>query len=147
MTWEEVTAVSTLALAAVTAWLALSTRRLAREANAETRANWQPVLVPDVEAEPGGVASSGLLLKDRRLTMRIRNVGRGPALNVTVVLWQEGEAERFESVFRGRSASNVVAPEERIYFQWSDFHAPRPPETMGIVAWSQLEGMITYGDV
>jgi hypothetical protein len=77
VTWEEVTAVSTLAFAAVTAWLAQSTRRLAREASAETRANWQPVLVPDVDAESGtGVAIVGLSLEDRLLSLRTERGSR-----------------------------------------------------------------------
>ena len=42
--WEPLTAIATLALAFVTAGLARSTRKLAREANAETRANWRPIL-------------------------------------------------------------------------------------------------------
>lgn len=89
MTWEEVTAVSTLALAAVTAWTARSTRRLAAEANAETRANWRPVVMPSVEADGTGCATAGLALVDGVLSLRVRNVGRGPALTVTVKLWEE----------------------------------------------------------
>lgn len=143
MTWEEVTAISTLALAAVTAGLARSTRSLAREANAETRANWRPVLVP--ESEDASTGDEGLSLDaDRLLSMWIRNIGRGPALVVTAALWDEGDPE---SVVRGRAASNVVAPGERIAFEWRDFDAPQPPAFAGLQAWSQLDGMITYGDV
>jgi hypothetical protein len=139
MTWEEVTAVSTLSLAAVTAGLAWSTRRLAREANAETRANWQPVLVPDPDI--------GIRMNGDTLELPIRNVGRGPALNVTAALWEEGAEDRFEKVFRGHSIADVVAPGDRIVFQWKNFKAPPPPSLPGINVWSQLEGGISYGDV
>jgi hypothetical protein len=145
VTWEEVTAVSTLGLAAVTFGLARSTRKLAREANAETRANWRPVLVPEVEDASTG--AKGLSLDGRLLSMRIRNIGRGPALTVTAALWVEGERGYPDPVFRGRAGSNVVAPGERITFEWHDFDAPRPPSVLGLQAWSQLDGMITYGDV
>lgn len=55
--WEEATALSTITLATVTAWLAWSTRRLAREAGAETRANWLPVVV----VETSGTTADGFL--------------------------------------------------------------------------------------
>lgn len=143
MTWEEVTAVSTLALAAVTAWTARSTRRLAAEANAETRANWRPVVMPSVEADGTGCATAGLALVDGVLSLRVRNVGRGPALTVTVKLWEE--TAPLEPI-RGHAASDVVAPGETIGFEWRNFDAPRPPKEMGIHVWSQLEGLVTYGD-
>jgi hypothetical protein len=138
--WEEATAIGTIGAAFMTAWLAASTRKLAREAGTETRANWRPVLVPD---SPDAVE-----LNDRLLSLHIRNIGRGPALTVTIALWEGGDFELFDRIYRGHADANVVAPNENIVFKWKDFDAPRTAaKSAGFVAWSVLSGRITYCDV
>lgn len=144
--WEEATAISTIALATVTAWLAASTRRLAREAGAETRANWQPVLMPYVEEDVHGVATAGLALDERTLSLRVRNIGRGPALGVSIFLSNEGTGEE-ERTYRGTASSTAAAPTDTLTFRWRDFEPPLPSELAGVGAWSVLGGRITYGDV
>lgn len=144
MTWEEVTAVSTLALAAVTAWLAQSTRWLAREAGAETRANWQPVLVVDAPNDDDGTSAS-LVFADRRLSIDVLNVGRGPALMVTSTL-SPGDDD-LPAASRGHAVRDVVAPGERMSVRWRDFDPPLPDGSFGIAAWATVDGMLTYGDV
>lgn len=140
------TAISTLVLALGTTWLARATRKLAREAGAETRANWQPVLVPDVEAAlPDG--RGGAPMKGS-LRIGVRNVGRGPALRTSLLLWEgEERPTHADKTYRGQAPSDVVPPDERVEFVWLDFDPPKPPKGEGIHVWAQLRGMITYGDV
>jgi hypothetical protein len=142
VTWEELTAVSTLLLAVVTWRLARSTRILAGEANAETRANWRPVIIPDLGVDGD---ENGLTLEGKILSMRVRNIGRGPALTIRAALHEEGNVSR--RVFRARARSDVLAPGERMTFEWREFDPPKPSAEEGIHVWSQLDGMITYGDV
>lgn len=143
----DATAGGTLALAIFTAALAWSTRRLASEAGAERRANWQPVLVPHVEKGAGGIAVAGLCLEDGTLSMRVRNVGRGPALKVSAAIWRAGIDSPIGDTRRGHAPTNVVANGEDVTFEWRDFDPPLPTAAAGIGAWSLVEGMITYGDV
>ena len=153
MTWEEVTAVSTLALAAVTAWLARSTRRLAGEANAETRANWQPVLVVDAPSDDDDGTSGGLAFDNGRLSLDIINVGRGPALLVRAALKYDapeggGQGELGQGLLPGRTTRDVVAPGEHLPVRWLDFEPPPlPDKSLGLNVWSAMSGMITCGDV
>jgi hypothetical protein len=81
--WEAVVGISTGLLALGTAALALSTRKLASETSEDIRASWRPVLVIENENEPVVFrcmegAPTGAL------TFRVRNDGRGPALNVRI---------------------------------------------------------------
>jgi hypothetical protein len=78
--WEALVAIGTLALALVTFLLVLRTSRLAKWSETDVRAQWRPVILPDVESgypisynESQGV-----------LTLRIHNGGRGPALYVRI---------------------------------------------------------------
>ncbi|MEU3341998.1 hypothetical protein [Streptomyces sp. NPDC006668] len=87
--WEALVAIATFALAAVTVWLAWSTRQLAQETAADERAQWRPVLVSAADRDnlferTGGIvrytdSSNGTLTT--YLNVVIRNVGRGPALH------------------------------------------------------------------
>jgi hypothetical protein len=144
--WEEATAIGTIALAAVTALLAATTRRLAREAGAETRANWQPVVMPHVDEDVHGIAIEGLSLDERELMLRVHNIGRGPALSVSMFLWDESVGEE-GGTYRGFASSNAVAPNFSLKFRWRDFDPPLPSKLAGVGAWSLLAGKITYFDV
>jgi len=139
--WEEATAIGTIAAAVMTAWLAWSTRKLARETSAQMQAEWQPILMPDVEQATDG-AIRGTRLENRLFWMDVRNVGRGPALTVTATLEDDDG-----KVLRGRARSNVVAPNVSTTLEWKDFDPPKPPQTSSLNTWARLNGVITYGDV
>jgi hypothetical protein len=120
--WEPVTAIGTLALAAVTVWLAASTRRLAREAGSETRANWRPVLVfePLVEGSAGG-SSAACLLSNGALSVSITNVGRGPALAISAFIVLDEHAQPMPKITRPKRVVDVVAPGARALLNWPKF--------------------------
>lgn len=99
-------AFGTLALAAVAFFLAWSTRRLATETATEVHAQWRPILVPvedsiqmfekdlsqsdqqlayrfPSQTIDGRNVDTAELLR-RQVEMTIRNIGRGPALDIQV---------------------------------------------------------------
>ncbi|MET7484065.1 hypothetical protein [Streptomyces sp. NPDC005538] len=88
--WEALVAIATFLLAAVTVWLAWSTRRLARETAADQRAQWRPLLLPvgGWEERSGGKMTQlrGIRCRGDTLRVRVRNSGRGPALHVRAQL-------------------------------------------------------------
>src|ERR1700677_3039488 len=49
--WTAVAAIGTFAVVFVTAWLAVSTRKLARASTADQRAQWRPILTVDPEGQ------------------------------------------------------------------------------------------------
>src|SRR5581483_12364251 len=137
MAWDEVTAVGTLAVAAVTAGLAWTTRRLATAAIREARANWQPVLIPEISDDVHKKIVEAKALADNVLTIGVRNVGRGPALTTTVALWlDDDEPQLVDKIYRGKAAADVVPPDERLAFRFTEFNAPEPPKDLGAQAWS-----------
>jgi|SRR5579862_418209 len=75
-TWEALAAVGTFFVAAVTAWLAGSTRSLAKAASDDLQAQWRPVLAVGTQAPVSYDDRSGAL------SVQMRNVGRGPAFGV-----------------------------------------------------------------
>jgi hypothetical protein len=78
--WTALAAVGTLALALVTAWLAVSTRKLARASTADQRAQWRPILAVDPEGRVDYEDATG------QLSFNVRNVGRGPAFGIRAEL-------------------------------------------------------------
>jgi hypothetical protein len=140
--WEPLTASGTLALALVTAWLAWSTRRLAREAGDETRANWRPVLVVEGFSSATGSAPA-VSIRDDCLYLGVHNIGRGPALVVTALL---GLEDPQREPVRSRGSSNALEPGGWLTLEWRDFKPPQPPPE-GLPAWASLIGRISYGDV
>jgi len=109
--WEALVAIGTLLLASATFILARSTRQLARETAVEVEAQWRPILVPVegtiqvfmadlteleeqiIERIPyqlvGGDEHATADMVRRRVKMNIRNIGRGPALEIMVSkLWE-----------------------------------------------------------
>jgi hypothetical protein len=89
--WEALVAIGTIGLTLVTAYLAATTRRVAKATLAEVSSQWRPVLAPAAQFKEGTSDA-----QDARqvfafeqfgyyppfLTIWIRNVGRGPALFV-----------------------------------------------------------------
>jgi hypothetical protein len=81
--WNEVVAISTGVLAAFTAWLAWSTRSLARETGEDVRAEFRPVLI---DGGQGGLTiaygANGL----GNAIVHVLNVGAGPAINTEAII-------------------------------------------------------------
>jgi len=131
---EGVAAIGTLVLAAFTAWLAWTTRRLARAAGSETRANWRPVLVFALATLEGG-----------RLSLSVRNVGRGPALRLGAYIMLDSEKPK---ITRPRQLADVVAPGEPAVIEWSDFDPPTSAVAgVGLPVWDGFDGELSYFDV
>jgi hypothetical protein len=81
--WSAVAGIATVILALFTAWLAKSTRDLARETDQDVRAAWRPILATE---EPRITVREDLP-NDRyvvQLQLLVVNTGRGPALNCEV---------------------------------------------------------------
>ena len=137
---------ATLALALFTAVLAWSTRRLAREAGNETRANWRPVLAIEASYTMGG-SSPAVGLHEGTLSVGVNNIGRGPAIEVTAFLLTD-EATALGGVrpLRPTLQSDVLAPDGRLILTWPSFDAPQPPMDAENV-FAALDGQISYGDV
>jgi hypothetical protein len=74
--WTAVAAIGTFAVVFVTAWLAVSTRKLARASTADQRAQWRPILTVDPEGQVDYDDATG------EWSLELRNVGRGPAFGV-----------------------------------------------------------------
>ncbi|MFF4499438.1 hypothetical protein [Streptomyces sp. NPDC001401] len=94
--WDMLVALGTLGLAAVTVWLAWSTRQLARETAADQRAQWRPVVLPAGDWQRGQAQrdrSTNYFGTGRHAILRVRvwNSGRGPALHVRVQLERAGQ--------------------------------------------------------
>jgi hypothetical protein len=77
--WDSLVAIGTLVLALVTAWLAWSTRKLARETADDVSSQLRPVLIDSAE----GVLVVGYPQDSDQgaFTLAVKNVGPGPALN------------------------------------------------------------------
>jgi hypothetical protein len=122
-------ALATVVVASVTAWLAWQTRALARETKLDVEAQWMPLLLPPTR---GGVTE-----ESDNLHLTLVNSGRGPALRGFV--WTEGESE---PVARG---SYHVAAGERC----DPVKTPMPPDGVSVdtaarvhVEWEDLTGNI-----
>jgi hypothetical protein len=90
--WDALVAIGTLGLAMTTGALAWMTWRLARAAAAEARSQSRPALIPGAadwafDPDPRRLHHD---LERQRLTVNIRNAGRGPALFVRVSLEPSG---------------------------------------------------------
>lgn len=88
--WDALVGIGTLGLAVFTASLAARTRSLANAAGEDSRAQWRPVLLPIVSG-PGTGQAVSYSQDARRMTVRIRNAGRGPALYVRTALELAGQ--------------------------------------------------------
>jgi hypothetical protein len=146
--WEAIVAIATGGLALFTAYLALSTRKLAREAGNETRANWRPVLAIELQPTSAGVISRRRSVyvdeDEHTLTVNIRNVGRGPALHVTGSLDVSTEEKR--RLILGKPVGSVVAPGDYLKLTWTEFDAPRHKRGE-LPTWLHLTGWAEYVDV
>ena len=78
--WTALAAIGTFAVALITAWLAVSTRKLARASTADQRAQWRPILTVGPDGQVDYDDTTG------KLSFELRNVGRGPAFGVRAEL-------------------------------------------------------------
>lgn len=76
--WDALVAVGTVGLAAVTAWLAWTTREVARATRDELAASWRPLLVYSALR----TRQTGDDTDERQLELVVRNDGKGPALAI-----------------------------------------------------------------
>lgn len=111
--WTAIAGIATAALAALTWWLAKSTRDLASETDQDIRAQWRPILIVDMERPIDVVIAQGLDPGDEhvRIEMRIVNRGRGPALNC--VLRGEAGASTYKCSFEDVSIAVLAVDETR----------------------------------
>lgn len=96
---------ATIALAAVTAWLAVTTRRMANAARQEVAAQWRPALIPvRTEERLGSITKLGgefapIEVYEGKLQVAIYNAGSGPAPTVNAALSrQRPPGPRLESL-------------------------------------------------
>jgi hypothetical protein len=137
--WDPLVAIGTLLLACVTALLVLATFKLARQAEADVRAQWTPVLlVRDRVPRTGEV---GIFYEDEKLSVVVENVGRGPALNTDVWLGDlpggpAGAPEPPGALGSQRIGTSLGQGESRTY-EWPGVS---PPPTT-------YSGKLTYYDL
>jgi hypothetical protein len=82
--WTAIAGIATATLALFTAWLAWSTRALARETDQDIRAAWRPILMPHGTADLRVREDRSEDIYQVRLSLTLRNTGRGPALNCSL---------------------------------------------------------------
>ena len=139
--WDALVAIGTLALASVTVGLVWVTYPLARQGDAEIRAQWRPVVIVREDSQ-GMVAAIGG--NDDRLDVVAENVGRGPALDVTA------ELDGFEkpgpgfgapagsSHSAGRPLPTLLAPGDRVRFRWSGLEGRHVEAVTGLFSYEDL---------
>jgi hypothetical protein len=113
--WEALVAVGTIGLAFFTAWLAWTTRKLARTTGEDVRAGSRPVVIDVAGGYPTARTPEGANFGEVRLL--VRNGGRGPALNVYAyaLVRTTNEDHRSDTIMVGSLAvdgeAEVVLPE------------------------------------
>jgi hypothetical protein len=113
--WEALVALGTLGLALFTAYLAWTTRRLARTTGEDVRAGSRPVVIDVAGDHPTTRTSVGANFGELRV--RVRNGGRGPALNIYAyaLVRTTNEDHRSDTIMVGSLAvdgeAEVVLPE------------------------------------
>src|SRR5437016_4302981 len=106
--WEFVLALVTLLLATFTGWLAWTTRRLARAASQEVQGQTRPVVVPaDDIVHLSELHSSGGS-DYYNATVRLRNIGAGPALNFNLTIGGGSASEPLPALGPGDEREAVV---------------------------------------
>jgi hypothetical protein len=136
--WDALVAIGTISLATFTYILGRATRRLAVETAEELQAQWRPILVPvedsivmlerdlseierqiaekvPVEVVEGKEVATAEGMR-RRVEMKIRNIGRGPALDIKVARmpWAPGPP-----------VAAVIAADAEWLLKESGFHEER----------------------
>jgi hypothetical protein len=113
--WEALVAVGTIGLALFTAWLAWTTRKLARTTGEDVRAGSRPVVIDVAGGSPTARTAEGANFGEVRLV--VRNGGRGPALNIYAyaLVRTTNEDHRSDTIMVGSLAvdgeAEVVLPE------------------------------------
>lgn len=131
--WEALVAVGTLALASVTLWLVVTTRRVAAASMADVEAQWQPLLIPGdvVRLDPDPEHRPPQFIQ-----IEVRNAGRGPALHVRASLESGG------TTTAGVSPKNwslgAVAAGHKVLLEFS---------TQGVMLGGALQLLLDYRDL
>ena len=101
--------IATLIVAGGTLLLAWATFRLGTRAAEETRAQWRPVLLVRARQGPG---DQKIVFGGAYMTVDIENVGRGPALNITVRRTAEWIAHQTISALAPSEVAQITVPAE-----------------------------------
>jgi hypothetical protein len=127
--WDALVALGTLSLSFVTLALVIATRGLARQANAEVRAQWRPVLlVRDRIPVEIRLHGRGIVQGGGKLTVWVENVGRGPAFDVQARLPDFGLPGPGYGVPEGAAPLSgamstrlytAIAPGDLLPYEWS----------------------------
>jgi hypothetical protein len=129
--WDALVAIGTIALAAGTFLLALSTRRAAKASAEDVRAQWRPVVVPSAEFDD----------EFEELAIKVHNVGRGAAYYIDAALGIDGTYWPARDLAIGqRMATFAVVPpaaDLRLAFECSD-GLPREAEIL--IDYTDLNG-------
>lgn len=116
-----------------------ATLRLARQAEADVRAQWTPVLI--VRDRIPGTDEPGIRYEDRLLSIQVENVGRGPAFSVDA--WLEDSPggpvgmRQPPGALQVHRVYTVLAPRELRSYEWAGLRAERDVYT----------GTLSYHDV
>jgi hypothetical protein len=131
--WDAIVAIATMALAAGTFFLALSTRRAAKASAEDVRSQWRPAIVPgrnaDVEFEDDLEV----------MAISVRNVGRGAAYYVDGALGVEEIYWPAHDSAPGRVAENfAVVPAGTELHLCFDCSEGRPSKAEVLIDYTDL---------
>lgn len=132
--WDAVIAVGTLALAAGTFLLALSTWRSARASAEDVRSQWRPAVAPGRDAD--------VKFEEEAIWIRVRNVGRGAAYYVDAALGVEDyyvPADEFGSGRNGLGNLAVLSPGEELGLSFG-ISDGRPSGAEVLIDYADLNG-------
>jgi len=132
--WDAVIAIGTLALAAGTFLLALSTWRSARASAEDVRSQWRPAIAPGREAD--------VKFEEDAIWIRVRNVGRGAAYYVDAALGIGDyyvPADEFGSGRKGIGNLAVLSPGEELGLSFG-ISDGRPASAEVLIDYADLNG-------
>lgn len=109
-------AVFTIALAGATVWLAWTTRALARETKQEVEHSQRPVIAPTalVGHDPANKIEANPAPGRSRVT--VKNVGVGPALNIDLLVDEDGQPAPPDTTARVPALGAGVERREEVAF-------------------------------
>ncbi len=111
--WTAVAAIATALLAVMTWWLAVSTRKLAKETTQDVAAAFRPVVLgdaPEIEVSAKTMHDEHEVI---RFSIRLVNEGHGPALNCRYEV-EGGSVQPDSSYRRTRSVPSKPFPSVRL---------------------------------
>jgi hypothetical protein len=106
--WEFILALVTLLLALFTGWLAWTTRRLARTTVQEVQGQTRPVVVPVRDTVQASGEQGDQPFNYFNVTIRLRNIGAGPALNFDLTIGEGSASEPLPALGAGSEHDAVI---------------------------------------